>query len=181
MVASGWVVSDWKDVATITAILAFGVSAVTYVTNSYYQRRNLRVENLRRFFEAHDRLLEEGGFLMENLTALESDTFRSKTATPGSGPKFHKLMRDVEQVAYLTANNAVPTEVQVYLFGWFAQRLHPHIGEETRKNIFWEMAVHYIDELKKATDDYSKCATEERAKYLRKHRVAQSRFKASSS
>jgi len=87
-------------------------------------------------------------------------------------------LRDLEQVAYLTANNAVPTEAQVYLFGRFAQKLHPHIGEETRKKIFWEMAVHYVDELKKATDDYSKCSPEERGKYLRKHRVVQSRFKA---
>ena len=54
------VLSDWKDIA---AILGIGISVATYATNSYYQRRNLRVENLRRFFEAHDRLLDVAAFL----------------------------------------------------------------------------------------------------------------------
>ena len=42
--------SDWKDIAIIAGIV---ISVLTYITNSYFQFRNKRIENLKRYFDAH--------------------------------------------------------------------------------------------------------------------------------
>lgn len=43
-------------------------------------------------------------------------------------------------------------------------------GDE-RNNIYWELAIHYLDELKKAASDYSKLNCKQRAKYLKKRKL----------
>jgi|RifCSPhighO2_12_1023870.scaffolds.fasta_scaffold00580_9 hypothetical protein len=62
------------------------------------------------------------------------------------------------------------------MFGWFAQKIQPHITNEERGNIFWELAVHYIDGLNKAADDYSKLPNEKREKYLRKNSLEYKKY-----
>lgn len=56
--------SDWKDIAII---LGIAISVLTYITNSYFQFRDKSVENLKRYFDAHDKLFEEDGFIMLNI------------------------------------------------------------------------------------------------------------------
>lgn len=43
---------EWKDAATIFGIV---VGVVTYLTNSYFQFKNKRIENLKKYFDAHDK------------------------------------------------------------------------------------------------------------------------------
>ena len=90
--------------------------------------------------------------------------------------KLNRFLGDVEKIAYLTSHGAVPATVQVYMFGWFAQKIHPHLTNGERNNIFWELAIHYIDELKKAADDYSKLPNEKREKYLRKNTLVYKKY-----
>ncbi len=157
--------TDWKDIAIITGIV---ISVLTYITNSYFQFRNKRIENLKRYFDAHDNLFTDGSFLMENIKELEDGTYKRDLSNKDMEVKFNRFLGDVEKIAYLTAHKAVPVTVQVYMFGWFAQKIHPHLTNGERGNTFWELAIHYIDELKKAADDYSKLETKKREKYLKK-------------
>jgi hypothetical protein len=46
--------NDLKDIALILGII---ISVMTYITNSYFQFRNKSIENLKRYFDAHDKLL----------------------------------------------------------------------------------------------------------------------------
>jgi hypothetical protein len=165
--------ADWKDLATILGIV---VAVLAYVTNSYFQFRNKRIENLKRYFDAHDKLFETDGFIMSNIKEFEAGTYTRDTNNQDMEKKFNRFLGDVEKIAYLTSHNAVPATVQVYMFGWFAQKMHPHLSNGERSNIFWELAIHYIDELKKAADDYTKLPNEKREKYLKKNTLAYKKY-----
>jgi hypothetical protein len=164
---------DAKDAATVVGI-AIGV--LTYLTNSYFQFRNKRVENLKRYFDARDKLFNSDGFLMNNIRELESGTYVRKLDDVESEKKFNAFLGYVEEIAYLTRYGAVPTRVQVYLFGWFARKIRPHITKEERENVFWELAIHYIDELAKAADDYLTLPHEKRDRYLKKNTLVYKKY-----
>ena len=165
--------TELKDAATILGIV---VGVLTYLTNSYFQFRNKRIENLQRYFDAHDKLFDEEGFLVENISKLEAGTYMRDASNAEAEKKFNRFLGDIEKIAYLTSHGAVPTTVQVYMFGWFAMKVHPHLTNGERGNIFWELAIHYIDEVKKAAEDYSKFPTKNREKYLKKNTLAYKRY-----
>lgn len=165
--------ADWKDVATIVGIV---IAIITYLTNSYFQFRNKGIENLTRYFDAHDKLFEADGFIMVNIKELEAGTYTRNTADKDMERKFNRFLGDVEKIAYLTSHRAVPATIQVYMFGWFAQKIHQHLTNEERRNFFWELAIHYIDELKKAADDYTMLPNEKREKYLKKYTLTYKKY-----
>jgi hypothetical protein len=165
--------AEWKDLATIAGII---VAVLTYLTNSYFQLRTKRIENLKRYFEAQDKLFEEGSFIVANIKEFEAGTYKRDTANQEMEKKFNRFLGDVEKIAYLTSHGAVPTTVQVYMFGWFAQKVHPHLTDGERNNIFWELSIHYIDELKKAADNYLRLPNEKREKYLKKNALAYKKY-----
>lgn len=165
--------ADGKDIATIVGIV---VAVLTYLTNSYFQFRNKRIENLKRYFDAHDKLFEANGFIMAHIKEFEADTYKRNITNQDAEKKFNRFLGDIEKIAYLTSHGAVPATVQVYMFGWLAQKVHPHLTNGERSNPFWELAIHYIDELKKAADDYSKLPNEKREKYLRKNTLVYKKY-----
>lgn len=165
--------ADWKDVATIIGIV---IAVLTYLTNSYFQFRNKGIENLKRYFDAHDTLFDADGFIMANINDFEAGTYKRDTTDKDMEKKLNRFLGDVEKIAHLTSHGAVPTTVQVYMFGWFAQKIQPHLTNGERGNIFWELAIHYIDELAKAADDYSKFPNEKREKYLQKNTLAYAKY-----
>jgi len=166
-------IADYKDLATIIGIV---VAVITYITNSYFQFRNKRIENLKRYFDAHDNLFEKDGFILSNIRAFEAGTYKRDIENEEMEKKFNRFLGDVEKIAFLTSHNAVPLTVQAYMFGWFAQKIQPHITANERSNLFWELAVHYLDELKKSADDYAARPNGEREKYLKKHTLAHRKY-----
>lgn len=166
-------ISDYRDIATISGVI---LALVTYWTNLYFQSRSKRIDNLKRFFDAHDKLFHQDGFILANINALDNGTYKRDENDRDMEAKFNRFLGDVEKIAYLTSNGAIPLEVQVYLFGYWAKQIQPHINQCERKAIFWELAVHYLDELKKATDDYEKLPNDSRERRLRKHKIMYKKF-----
>jgi hypothetical protein len=164
--------ADWKDIATI---LGIAIALLTYLTNSYFQFRNKRIENLKRYFDAYEKLFDANGFIMSNLKELEEGTYKRNTEDREAENKFRQFLTNVEKIAYFTSHGAVPATVQVYMFGWFATKVHPHLTD-SRSNIYWDLAVHYIDELKRAADDYAKLPNEMREKYLKKNSLVYKKY-----
>jgi hypothetical protein len=167
------ILADWKEIATI---LGIPIALLTYLTNSYFQFRNKRVENLKRYLDAHEKLLEADGFIMSNLKELAEGTYKRNAEDRESEKKLNQFLTNVEKVAYLTSQGAVPATVQVYMFGWFATKVQPHLTDAHRSNIYWDLAVHYIDELKKAADDYSRLPNDKREKYLKKNSLVYTKY-----
>ena len=161
-------ISEAKDYATIIGIF---VALLTYVTNSHFQLRNKRIENMKRFLDAHDVLFEENRYLVQNVKAMETGIYKRDYENSEMELAFTRFLGDVEKIALLTSHRAVPKEAQIYMLGWFALKIQPEIKGSERTNIFWELAIHYIDELAKAASDYEKLDSKKRARYLRKRKL----------
>ncbi len=157
-----------RNYAIIIGIL---VAICTYITNSYFQFRNKSIENMERFLNAHDALFKEGQYLVENVHAMESGDFKRDINDKNMELKFNRFLGDIEKIALLTSHGAVPKEVQIYMLGWFAMKVQPVINGAERNNIYWELSIHYIDELSKAASDYEKLPSKKRAKYLKKQKL----------
>ena len=120
---------ELRDYATVvTAIVALLVFAL----NSYSQFRNGRIANLARFFEAHQRLFAEDGYLATNIAAIESGTLVRDRANRELETKFHLMLLEIEQLAILANNRAVPRHTQVYMFGSYTRQLLGVITEQER-------------------------------------------------
>ncbi|MEW8201962.1 MAG: hypothetical protein AB2697_23095 [Candidatus Thiodiazotropha endolucinida] len=159
------------EVRNYAVIIGIIIAIITYLTNSYFQFRNKGIENMKRFLEAHGSLFEKGCYLVENVKAMEAGTYKRDRENEVMELAFNRLLGDLEIIALLTSHRAVPKEVQIYMLGWFAQKIQPEITGEERNNIFWELAIHYIDELAKAASDYEKLSSKKRACYLKKQRL----------
>src|SRR6266542_883332 len=107
------------------AILGVVTALVVYITNVRAQARQRKLDNIRRFFDAHDRLFEDGGFLESNIVAMEDDTapFVRNMRDKEMEKKFNRLLGEVEKVALLTRNKAVSESIFTYMFGWFARKV----------------------------------------------------------
>lgn len=168
---------DLDTIRTVIMGLGTSVALITYITNSINNYRNKNIENIDRFLKAHDELLKDDGYIMSNLKEMEAGTFKRDQSDEEMEKKFNRLLGGIEDLALLTSHKAVPTSIQVYMFGWFAKKIQPELTNEEKTNLFWELAVSYIDELVKATNDYEKLTTEEREKLLKKEAFSYKKLK----
>ena len=62
------------------------------------------------------------------------------------------------------------------LLSKFTCLIQPHLQNGERNNILWELAIHYLEELKKAADDYVKLPNEKRDRYLKKNALVYKKY-----
>ncbi|QDU25639.1 hypothetical protein ETAA8_07090 [Anatilimnocola aggregata] len=154
--------SQLRDYATVvTAIVALSVFAL----NSYAQIRNRRIENLSRFIEAHLRLFDEGSYIAQNIAAIESRTLVRDPTNCDMERKFHLMLLEIEHLAILANNKAVPRPTQVYMFGSYASELLKVITQAERESMAWELAIGFLDRLAKDTDAYQQLTRKQRERF----------------
>lgn len=150
------------------ATIAGTVVALTvYTTNSVQQRRQRRVENALRFIAAHQRLWQTP-FIAKNLHAMEAGTFSRASWNEATEDEFSKFLGDLEELALLLQSRIVSQRLSIYMFGWVAQKIQPLLTAKERDNVYWELAVQCLDELKDAADDFYKKTKAERQEYHRR-------------
>lgn len=154
--------SDLRDYATVAAAFT---AVLVFAFNSRIHRRNQRIENLARFFEVHRRLLAVDGFLMVHFAAMQADTFTRDPADEATARKFHVLLLQIEQLAILANNRAVPESTQVYMFGLYAKYVLNLLDEQDRTNMFWELAISYLRRLSDLTAEYERMTPAARMKF----------------
>lgn len=144
-------------------MIALGV----YITNSIQQRRQRRVENALRFVAAHQRLWQTP-FIAKNLHAMEAGTFSRSSWNGATEDDFSKFLGDLEELALLLESGIVSQQLSIYMFGCVAQKVQPVLTAKERDNVYWELAVQCLDELKHAADDFYKKTKAERLEYHRR-------------
>jgi hypothetical protein len=155
---------DGRNIATIVGtVIALGV----YITNSIQQQRQRRVENALRFIAAHQRLWQTP-FITKNLHAMEAGTFSRTSWNEATEDDFSKFLNDLEDLALLLQSRIVSQQLSTYMFGWVAQKIQPILTAKERDNVYWELAVQCLDELKDAADDFYKKTKSERQQYHRR-------------
>jgi hypothetical protein len=159
---------DGRNIATIAGTI---IALTVYITNSVQQRRQRQIENAMRFLVAHQRL-SHTPFIEKNRWAMENGTFSRDSWDEEMKNNFSSFLGDLEEFALLLRSGAVSEELSIYMFGWFAQKIQPILTSEERNNVYWELAVQCLDEMKGAADDFYKKTKAQRDKYHRaKHFV----------
>lgn len=156
--------SELRDYATVVAA---SVALMVFVFNSMSERRRRRIENLARYFEAHQRMFSENGYIAQNIAAIESGTLARDRGNPVMEMRFHLMLLEVEQLAILANNHAVPRHTQVYMLGSYIRPLLNNVTEKERESMFWELALGYLDGLAQDTAKYQKLTRREREQFWR--------------
>jgi hypothetical protein len=156
---------EYRNIAVIAGVI---IALIVYITNSYYQYKQRISENALRYIEVHEKLFGNR-FLADNIQAMEEGTFRRDTNNQESEKAFNRLLGQIEHLALLVNHGVISKTANIYMFGWFASHLQPVLTANERNNVYWELAVHFLDNLKKDADDFYKKSKEERDKYFKKN------------
>jgi hypothetical protein len=156
--------SELRDYATVVAAT---VALLVFIFNTRSQYRSRRIENLTRFNQAHQRLFARDTYLALNLIAIERGAMKRNAEDFVMESRFHLLLLEIERLAILANNRAVPRQTQVYMFGSYAQRILDLMTDKERASMSWELAVGYLDGVAKDTEQYAKLTRSERTRFWR--------------
>jgi hypothetical protein len=151
-----------RDYATVVAAT---VALLVFMVNSYLHTRHERIENIARFVQSHRRLFAPDGFLASNLKDIDANELKRDRSDPVMEARFHRMLIEIEYLAILANNKAVPRTTQVYMFGYYTRKILTVVSDDERNNPSWELALAYMDDLAKDTASYEKLPVEERSKY----------------
>lgn len=155
---------DLRNYATIVAAL---VALLVFIANVWSQSRNRRIENLARFNEVHQRLFAHNSYLANNIKAIETGTMERDLDNPRAEVKFHLMLLEIEKLAILANNRAVPRSTQVYMFGSYAPTILGLMTEREKESMFWELARNYLQGVALDADRYGNLTEEERSQFWR--------------
>lgn len=155
--------TDVKDIATITGVV---IALIVYITNSFHHRRQSAIDNALRFIDVHRRLVETR-FLAENFHEMERGTFQRDLNNEEMNKNFIVLLRALEQIALLQKAKAIPESVNTYMFGYISQQIQPLLTPNERNDIYWTLAVEFLDKMKSLADDFDKKTVNDRVKYFK--------------
>jgi len=153
-----------QDYANFSVIWGVIIALVVYITNSTYQYKQRISENAIRYMEVHTKLFEHE-FLSKNIQTMENGTFERNDEDEKS---FNRLLGEIEHLALMSKSGVVSKTANVYMFGWFARHIQPALTAKERNNVYWELAVEFLDELKEEADDFYKKTKEQRQEYFEK-------------
>jgi hypothetical protein len=148
-------------------VVGASVALLVFLANSFLTLRNQRLENVSRFLEAHQRLFALEGYIAQNMAAIESGSLTRDRSDARMEAKFHLMLLEVERLAILANNDAVPRPTQIYMFGWYARDILKVINEKERNNMSWELVLGYLDGLAKDYTSYERLTRDQRSRFWR--------------
>jgi hypothetical protein len=155
------------ELRNYATVVAATVAVLVFIVNTFSQLRSRRIENLTRFNQAHQRLFSRDTYLALNLIAIETGTMRRDMEDLEMETKFQLLLLEIERLAILANNRAVPRHTQVYMLGSYAPRILELMSDKERANMFWELAVGYLEGIAEDSEQYAKLTRSERTRFWR--------------
>jgi len=155
---------DLRNYATIVAAL---VALLVFIANVRSQSRNRRIENLARFNEVHQRLFSHNSYLTNNIKAIETGTMVRDFDNSRAEAKFHLMLLEIEKLAILANNKAVPRSTQVYMLGSYAPTILGLMTQKEAESMFWELARNYLRGIAMDADRYGKLTEVGRSQFWR--------------
>jgi len=158
---------DSEEMRNWATVVAASVALLVFLVNSFLMLRNRRIDNLGRFIKSHRELFQPDGYIAANLTAMEAGRLVRNVDDDAMEVRFHLMLTEIEHLALLANNHAVPRPTQVYMFGWYATHIHGVITNRERENMSWELALGYLDALVLDTARYRQLTRAERERFWR--------------
>lgn len=148
-------------------VLAAAVALTVFIVNSILMVRNRHLTNVSRFISEHRRLFDTHSYMAVHLAAMDAGTHRRNRDDPAMEAKFQMMLLEIERLAMLGNNRAVPALAQVYMFGTYARQILPLLTEQERRSMNWELAVAYLERLSRDSEKFEQLTPRERQKYWR--------------
>lgn len=155
---------ELRNYATVVAAI---VALLVFIVNVRSQVRNRRIENLARFNEVHQRLFADNGYLASNLKAIEDGTMERDIEDAHMEARFHLMLLELERLAILGNNRAVPRSTQIYMLGSYAPTILKLMTDEERSSMYWELARRYLEGIAIDAERYKNLTPAERAQFWR--------------
>lgn len=158
---------DTEELRNWATVVAASVALLVFLVNSFLHVRNERLENVARFIDAHQRLFALKGYIAANMASIETGSLTRDQSDARMEAKFHLMLLEVERLAILANNEAVPRYTQIYMFGWYARTILTVVSDKERKNVSWELVLSYLDALAAEYTAYEGLTRERRASFWR--------------
>jgi hypothetical protein len=158
---------DSDELRNWATVVAASVALLVFLVNSFFHVRNERLENVARFIDAHQRLFALKGYIATNMALIETGSLTRDSSDTRMEAKFHLMLLEVERLAILANNDAVPRSTQIYMFGWYARTILTIVSEKERENMSWELVLSYLDALAADYTAYENLTREQRARFWR--------------
>lgn len=158
---------DTDELRNWATVVAASVALLVFLVNSFLHVRNERLENVARFIDAHQRLFSLKGYIADNIASIETGSLTRDQSDLRMEAKFHLMLLEVERLAILANNEAVPRSTQIYMFGWYARTILTVVSERERENVSWELVLSYLDALAKDYTAYEGLTRERRSRFWR--------------
>ena len=99
-------------------VVAASVALLVFLVNSFLLLRNQRLENVFPLYRIASAAFCLGGYIAKNMASIETGSLTRDRSDAQMEAKFHLMLLEVERLAILANNDAVPRPTQVYMFGW---------------------------------------------------------------
>jgi len=162
----GITIEDWAYIATITSVLG---AAVAFALNVKSQIRQRSIDSCIRYVGYHERLFYEGGYLRANVAAMEAGTFKRDESNAEMEKTFREMLSEFERLALLHKAGGAPESINAYMLGYFAKHIYPVLSNREKAEPYWELAVEFICETKKAAERFDALSKEKRLKFIMKN------------
>lgn len=156
-------------IAELFTIVGVVAALAVYVANSKAQARQRSIDNAMRYWDAHSRLFEAGSYLTVVVQDMEAGTYKRDMADKALELKFNRFLGNIEHIALLQNAGGVPKSINAYMLGWFCKQIYPQITDAEKANRYWEIAVDFIEEIKKEAEQLDDFGKVQRLEYLRKN------------
>jgi hypothetical protein len=156
-----------EDLRNYAAVVAAMVALLVFIANTRSQARNRKIENLARFNEVHQRLFAPDSYLGNNLNAIETGTMARDSSNSRDEAKFHLMLLEIERLAILANNKAVPRSTQIYMFGSYAPTILKLMTQQETESMFWELARNYLRGVALDAERYGELTEMERSQFWR--------------
>ena len=155
---------ELRNHATVVAAL---VALLVFILNVWSQTRNRRIENLARFNQVHQSLFADSSYLATNLKSIEDGTMERDLKNPTTEARFHLVLLEIERLATLANNKAVPRSTQFYMLGSYAPTILKLMTRIERDSMYWGLARGYLEGIAVDSERYAKLTRAERTRFWR--------------
>lgn len=162
----GVTLENWSYIATIASVIG---AAVAFSLNVRSQIRQRSIENCLRYLEYHDKLFSVDGYLRSNVASMENGTYKRDESNQDMEKQFREMLSDFEKLALLQKAGGAPTSINAYMLGYFAKHISGAINNREKAEPYWDLAIEFVSETKRAADKFDNLSKAERLKYISKN------------
>ena len=81
--------------------------------------------------------------------------------------RFHLMLLEIERLAILANNRAVPRSTQIYMLGSYAPAILKLMTDAERSSMYWELACRYLEGIAMDAERYKSLTPTQRAQFWR--------------